>query len=288
MILRFFMAALLLLAAEALRAEPDAFEMQSLGSEGRTVYLIPGLASPGSVWNDLAEALVSAGYRVRILTLAGFAGVPPLDGQQFLPVVREQLAAELSAHEGLRPVLVGHSLGAFLSLWLGATEPEAVGGIVAMDGVPYLAALSNDNASPMQQQEQAAQMAQFMASLTPEQYAAQNRMALAGMISSAEDVEQIARESSRSDPASVGRAVAEMLTTDIRPLMPEIQAPVVLIQAADAAARKGMHAAYARQVAAIPDHRHVVADQGRHFVQIDDPEFVRREVLRLLEVVEND
>jgi len=49
-----------------------------------------------------------------------------------------------------------------------------------------------------------------------------------------------------------------------------------------------MRAAYARQAAAIPDHRHVVADRGRHFVQIDDPEFVRREVLRLLEVVGND
>ncbi len=288
MILRLFVAALLLLSAEALRADANAFEMRSLGSEGRTVYLIPGLASPGSVWDDLAETLVSAGYRVRILTLAGFAGVSPLNGQQFLPVIREQLAAELSAHKGLRPVLVGHSLGAFLSLWLGATEPEVVGGIVAVDGVPYLAALSNDSASPEQQQEQAVQIAQFMASLTPEQYAAQNRMALAGMISSAKDVEQIAREGGRSDPATAGRAVAEMLTTDIRPLMREIQAPVVLIQAADAASRTGMRAAYARQVAAIPDHRHVVADRGHHFVQIDDPEIVRREVLRLLEVLEND
>jgi hypothetical protein len=45
-------------------------------------------------------------------------------------------------------------------------------------------------------------------SLTPEQYAEQNRMALTSMITDPQDVETIAQHSRDSDPATVGRAIA--------------------------------------------------------------------------------
>jgi pimeloyl-ACP methyl ester carboxylesterase len=288
MMIRLVFSTLLVLAAQSIRAETVAWEARSLGEGHRTVYLIPGLASPGSVWDDLAEALVDSGHRVEILTLAGFAGVPPMDGERFLPVVRDRLAEALVSHEGSRPVLVGHSLGAFLSLWVAATEPERVAGVVAVDGVPYLAALTDSEVTPESQAAQAEQMARFLGSLTPAQYAQQNRRTLATMVSDSRDVEWIAEKSGRSDPATVGRAVAEMLMTDLRPLMRDIEVPVTLIQAADSGASQAMREAYAGQIADIPDHRHVVAEQGRHFVQIDDPAFVQREVLELLEGLDDE
>lgn len=127
-----------------------------------------------------------------------------------------------------------------------------------------------------------------MAGLTAEQYSQQNRMALAGMISAAEDVERVAALGNQSDPAAVGRAVAEMLTIDLRPLMHEIQVPVVLIQAADSGGVESGRQAFASQVADIPDHRHLVAERGRHFVQLDDPDFVARAVLELLDRIAHD
>lgn len=288
MILRLVLSMMLILAAQCVRSETQAWEARSLGDGDRVVYLVPGLASSGRVWDDLAGVLVEEGYRVNILTLAGFAGVPPMDGEHFLPVVRESLAEAVSSQEGPRPVLVGHSLGAFLSFWVAATEPDSVAGVVAVDGLPYFAAVMNPEATPEDQAEQAERMAAFMASLTPEQYAEQNRMALMSMITDPADVERIAEDSRRSDPATVGRAVAEMLTIDIRPLTAGIEAPVTLIQAADSGASESTRKAYAGQIAAIPDHRHVVADQGRHFVQIDDPDVVAREVLTLLEGLDDE
>lgn len=282
---RILLSALLVIGAQLAAAERPTYQTKTLEGSDRTVYLIPGLASPGSVWDELADELVAEGHRVRILTLAGFAGLPPLEGDHFLPLVRDQLAAELAASEGPAPVIVGHSLGAFMALWLAATEADNVAGVVAVDGVPYLAALGRPDATPQSQRAQAEQMAQYMASLTPEQYAAQNRMALSGMVTDPAEVERFAAEGGRSDPATVGRAVAEMLTTDLRGLMPQIEAPVILIQAADSGADENMRRAYADQVAGIPDHRHVVADRGRHFVQLDNPEFVREQVFGLLKAV---
>ena len=290
MMIRILMAAAVLLMAARVDASNegagvDAYAVQAWGDTGRLVYLIPGLASPGSVWDGLAEELVERGYQARVLTLAGFAGQPALANEAFLTEVRRQLAAELAEHDGPPPLLVGHSLGAFMAYWLAATEPHSVAGVIAVDGLPYLGALGNPSATPESQQAQAEQLATFMASLTTEQYAQQNRMALAGMITAQEDVERVAELGDLSDPATVGRAVAEMLTTDLRPLMNQIQVPVLLIQAADSGASEATRQVFAEQIAEIPEHRHVVASQGRHFVQLDAPDFVSQAVFKMLQAI---
>lgn len=268
-------------------AEIRPFEMETSG-EGRAIYLIPGLASPGSVWDDLAAHLRKQGYQTHVITLAGFAGQPPISGPSFLPVVRDALAAEISRQEGDKPVVIGHSLGGFMAFWLAATVPDALAGAVAIDGVPYLGALSDASITPESMQAQAEQIATFMSSLTPEQFAAQNRLNLSTMISDSDQVEKVATTSSLSDPTTVGRAVAEMMTTDLRPLMAEISIPVVLIQAADSGAIDSVQQAYAGQVEHIEQIRHVVAQKGRHFVQLDDPDFVADEIDRLLGEIHRD
>ncbi len=268
--------------------DPRPYRVESAG-EGRALWLVPGLSSPGWVWNDLAQTLREAGYRTHVLTLAGFAGEPPLeDDEPFLPRVREALAADLASEEGKRPVVIGHSLGGFLAFWLAATEAKHLAGIVAVDGVPFLSGLAGGDVTTESQRQGAEQMAAFMASLTPEQFAQQNRMSLQVMITDPELRDRVADDSSRSDPATVGRAVAELMTTDLRPLMAQVEVPVLLVQAADSGANDAMRAAYAAQVDVIPDHRHVVAEKGRHFVQLDDPEFLAGEVLDFLARIEQD
>lgn len=281
-------ALLVLTASTALNASNDRAYQVVVEGEGRPVYLIPGLASPGLVWDDLAARLRDAGYQTHVLTLAGFADQPPLSGEAFLPRVRQGLAAELQAHSGPKPVVVGHSLGGFMAFWLAATVPDAVAAAVAIDGVPYLGALYTPTGTPDANRDQAEQMERFMASLSPEQYAAQNRMALQGMVTNPDDVDRIAEASKHTDPATVGRAMAEMLTTDIRPLLTAIQAPMVLIQAADSGGSEAGRERFASQIEDVSRIRHVVADKGRHFVQIDDPDFVAAQVLGLLEEIDHE
>lgn len=279
--------AIVTFASPVQSTEPPPYHVETEG-EGRPIYLIPGLASPGSVWNDLAERLRSRGYQTRVLTLAGFAGKPPLDGDAFLPKVRDALAAEIQALDGPKPVVIGHSLGGFMAFWLAATIPDSLAGIVAVDGVPYISALTNSDATPEAVAAQAMQIKQYMSNLTQEQYAAQNRATLAGMIAGKADLERVAETGGQSTPSAVGTAVAEMMTTDLRPMLGDIQVPVVLIQAADSGASEARREAYADQVEAISDIRHVVADKGLHFVQLDDPAFVAEEVERLLRKIENE
>ena len=282
-----FLLIAMTLVATAQSAGPPPYQVEIEG-DGRPVYLIPGLASPGSVWDDLAARLRELGYQTRVLTLAGFAGQPPTGSDTFLPEVRDALALEIETLDSEKPVLIGHSLGGFMAFWLAATVPDSVAGMVAVDGVPFISALTNPNATPAAVDAQAQQIRQYMSNLEQDQYAAQNRVTLGGMISARDDLERMAEVSGKSSPSAVGTAVAEMMTTDLRPLLGNVRVPVVLIQAADSGASESRREAYAAQVESIADVRHVVADKGLHFVPLDDPEFVAREVRALLERIENE
>lgn len=74
--------------------------------------------------------------------------------------------------------------------------------------------------------------------------------------------------------------MADLATTDLRPDLLRIAAPVLAISTdlpgADSARRVTMHAAYAAQITAIADHTLQMAPDSRHFVMIDDLRWLLR------------
>ena len=99
-------------------------------------------------------------------------------------------------------------------------------------------------------------------------------------------VDEVAESAGRSDPAAVGEAVYELMVTDIRPTLAAIRTPVLMIAAAeyakDEATRAQVRERYERQIEAVPDHRVVLATAARHFVMLDDPEFLFAQLDRFL------
>jgi pimeloyl-ACP methyl ester carboxylesterase len=97
------------------------------------------------------------------------------------------------------------------------------------------------------------------------------------MITSSVDVDRMAVAGAKSDPRAVGEATAELMSTDLRPAMSKIRVPVLLI-GAGGWARSGMKdrlaAAYEAQIASVPKHRFVLAEKARHFIMLDDPQFL--------------
>jgi pimeloyl-ACP methyl ester carboxylesterase len=249
-----------------------AFTVRVVGA-GSPVVLIPGLACSGDVWTATAERL-GAHHEVHVLTLAGFGGQPASAGP-VLDRARVELIAYVRDRRLVRPVIVGHSLGGFLALWVAATAPDAVGGVMAVDGVPFLSALMDPEVTADGIRPQAAALRDRLAAMTPAQFGEQNRGALAMMITDPAEVERVAATSARSDPAAVAAALYEIMTTDLRTAVAAIRVPTVVIApasyASNDAEQREVLARYQRQVAAIPDHRVVVAGRARHFVMLDDP-----------------
>ena len=262
-----------------------SFTVVVRGTGDRSMILIPGLLSSGDVWSAVVEHF-SSGYRLHVVTIAGFAGVPPVEGP-LLPRVRDDLIAYIRAHELDRPVLVGHSLGAVLSLWVASTAPDAVGAIVAVDGVPFAPALMNPRAAVADLEPQADKMRAFYRSMTSEQLQFQSRMALAGMITDPAHVARASEWAKHSSGATAGQAVYELMTTDLREDVAKITSDVLLVAAVKAVAStpsrlEAVLKSYEAQIASVPRRRVIAATNALHFVMLDDPQFLLTAMNELL------
>jgi N-formylmaleamate deformylase len=242
---------------------------------GPAMVLIPGLLSAGEVWDSTVERYKDR-RTLHVITLAGFGGPPPI-GAPFLSRVRDELIGYIRAEKLQKPIIIGHSLGGFLAFWIGSSAPDLVGGIVAVDGVPFLPALSNPAASVESTKAQGDQIHALYASFSREQLVAQSRMGLAAMITAPADLERAMGWVATSDPKTTGLAVAEVMANDLRESVSSITAPTLLIGALGAAPeamRPAMAKSYAAQVAGIKSAKVVMADQARHFIMFDDPGFL--------------
>src|SRR5580692_6292950 len=94
---------------------PTAFSVKVSGA-GRPVIFIPGLAAGGAVW-DGTVAHLGGRVQAHVLTLAGFAGQPAI-AAPFLEQVHDQIRQYIVANHLDHVVVVGHSLGGMMSLWL--------------------------------------------------------------------------------------------------------------------------------------------------------------------------
>lgn len=269
-----------LVAAEKPEAkQPAVFAVQITGL-GRPMILIPGLSCGGNVWDGTVAHFKDC-YQCRVLTLAGFAGQPAI-GEPFLETVRNGLEKYIREQKLERPVIVGHSLGGVLAFWLGATAPDLVGPIIAVDGVPFFPGLRDPSATPESSQTFAANLRDSYLKKTPEEFATSNRGFLAAMITDPKDVGKVVEVSTKSDPKAVAQAFYEIMTTDLRPKLKHIRSPVLLIGATafatDPDQRKAAEERYQLQVATVPWHKVIFAPKARHFIQLDEPQFLFQEM----------
>ena len=120
--------------------QQKSFKVEVYG-KGHPIILIPGYSCSGDVWKATVDNL-KANYQLHVLTLAGFAGVPPID-TPILKTVKNDLIKYVKDNHLNKPVLIGHSLGAFMSLWVASEEPSLFSKILCVDGVPFISAMSN-------------------------------------------------------------------------------------------------------------------------------------------------
>jgi pimeloyl-ACP methyl ester carboxylesterase len=262
------------------KANQYPFKVEVIG-HGQPMILIPGLSSSGEVWASTV-ARYKAKYKCHVLTLAGFAGEPPITAP-FLEKVRLGIADYIRQKKLHRPVVVGHSLGGFLALWLASKEPDMVGPIIVIDMLPYLPAAQQPNATPELIKPQAEMMRKGMlAAQTPEQRQQQQTMVLQTMITDPANIALAAKWGVASDQNTVAQAMYEMFTIDLRPELARIKAPALVIGTwiglRQYATKEQIEKNFRTQYANLADYKFVMSDKAKHFVMFDDPDFLFREM----------
>jgi len=270
-------------------APAERFEIRGMlverhGSGGRPLVLIPGLATGGWVWQETVRAF-STDHAVYVVTLPGFDGRAAAEGNPF-DGAKEALKELIVSRRLAQPVLVGHSLGATLSIALAEELPGRIGGAVAIDGLPVMP--RTEDMQPEQRAAMAEGVRRQMGALKPAAFAEQQLQYMRRIgtvdMGKADDLAQL---TGRSDPAAVASYMAAVLALDLRPGLPKIGAPVLVLApwyGPDSAALGGISAgdkvAYYRELMAGTLRLDVVQiDNARHFAMIDQPAAVN-EALR--------
>jgi pimeloyl-ACP methyl ester carboxylesterase len=256
------------------------------GAKGRPLVLVPGLATGSWVWEDTVRRLKDT-HVLYVVTLPGFDGRPAPTGNG-LQAASTTLRELVTSRKLARPVFIGHSMGAILAIALAEQNPELVGGLVAIDGLPVFPGTENMSA------DQRAQMAEGIrgraGSLTPQVFAAQQKQYMRSIgVTDITRAEELAKLTARSDPAATTDYMASLLALDLRPGLAGIKAPVLVLAPwfeADASnntmSMPDKVAYYKSLMAGTPKLEVVGIPEARHFAMIDQPDAVANAIASYL------
>lgn len=263
------------------QAAPERFQDLSVEvvGEGRPVLMIPGLNSAADTWRDTCESLQAERVQCHLVQLPGFAGAPAVDGDAFLAPMRDRLLAYVRAKRLARPAVVGHSLGGVLALQMAIAEPQAVGPLVIVDSLPYMAAVRDPAMTPERMRPMAEGMRQQMRGLDDAAYAKGAEAALPGMTLDARRVETLRAWGRASDRRTTSQAMYDMMVTDLRPALGAVRAPTRVLGSWAAyrpygSTKESTAAIFRDQFAKLEGVRVEMSEGGYHFLMWDDPSWV--------------
>jgi N-formylmaleamate deformylase len=272
----------------ALGCQARSFDVEVMG-QGPAMVFIPGLSSPGEVWRGTVEHY-RAGHRCHVLTLKGFAGQPPERGALDAPLLErvvDDVLAYLREQRLQAPVVVGHSLGGIIGLALAARAPEQLGALAIVDALPFLPAAQLPGATPELMRPQAVELRAGLAAMSQAEYAAfVLAQPTASMVTSVADVARVQTWGLDSDPATVGRALHDVMVTDLRPQLARITAVTQVmgtyLGGVPAVTREQVLSGFQAQYQQLPGAQIVLSDRARHFVMLDDPAWLWQQLDALL------
>ena len=268
--------------------EPAPSERISVQVEGAgpDVILIPGLASSRKVWAGLASTLRQQ-HRLHLVQVAGFAGsptVPAVDGRVAAPVA-EAVADYIRRQHLETPAIIGHSLGGEVALMLGARHPEQVGRLMVVDALPFYTLLIDPRATAETAAPQAAAFRDAMLAAPAAQAEAMQRTAIDRLVKTAAARPALIAAALHSDRKAVADATHELMTTDLRPELGAIQAPIEVVYAYDpmyGIPASSVDATFANAYAGTQGISFKRIDGSFHFVMLDQPQAFTEAVVDFL------
>ena len=252
---------------------PTRFSVEVSGT-GPDVIFIPGLSTSRGVWRD-AAGHIGAGHRVHLVQLKGFgepAG-PNAEGPVLQPLV-EELARYIADNHLDHPAVVGHSLGGLVALMLGADHPELPGRLMIVDAFPWFGVtLTQDaaaDAASLEPQARALRDAMIASYGKPQADQAQ----VAGYVLDQSKLPLLREWTAGADPRVTGQLVYEDVTTDLRPRLGRITAPVTMVYPWNERYPTQAQAEpfYRANYAGLAGVRFVGIGPAAHFLMTDRPE----------------
>lgn len=258
------------------------------------LILIPGLATSREVW-DATRAAQRSCVRLHVIQIRGFGDAAEANGEGPVlePFVRElgdYIADRIMAGGGKKPLIVGHSLGGLSALMIAARYPDLVRKVMVVDALPYIGTLFHPAATVDLIRPQAERLAASIRSAYGQPKPVDTgrdpgpQSQAGGLTNNPRGRMTVDRWSRNSDPRVVAQAILDVMTTDLRPELPKISAPVTLLYAQDDSAMtvEQSTAAFIPQYTGTPNFKAIQIRGSYHFIMLDQPEKFANELANFM------
>lgn len=267
---------LLILNVSHVQGEPQLLHANVVG-KGKPMILIHGMACDSSVWNDFVERYASK-YEIHLVSIPGFGNKSEVESENILAQLKSDLISYTQSNNLKKPILVGHSMGGFLSLWAASEESNLFDKIISIDGIPYFPVMQVPGITAESAKTMASQMASAMSSMNADQALSNQRMIVENMIATESKRNSVVEMGMNSNSKVIGQAFGEMFTTDIRNQVEKIKIPVLVFGSWAAYQKFGVteevvKANYLSQLEPIENVEFKLAKSAYHFVFFDEPEW---------------
>lgn len=269
-----------MLSAVNAYCQQKAFKVEVYG-KGQSIILIPGYACSGDVWKSTVDAL-KKNYQLHVLTLAGFAGVPPID-TPILKTVKNELIQYVKQNHLDRPALIGHGLGALISLWAASEDPSLFSKIICVDGVPHIST-AYPAASLVDIKKEPAYNAETYAynfiNMPQKEFEANEFKAMLNMVKDSTHARLVTNWSAASDRKTLSSVYKEIGAIDLRNAIAKINIPVLILGSnfrTKELSKKLFDDEYGNLA-----NKLILISPAKHFIMYDDPVWFREEVKNFL------
>ena len=254
----------------------DRFSDEIVG-KGPDLVLIPGLASSRATWKATAERL-RGHYRLHLIQIAGFAGEPTRGnaaGEVLIPTA-EAIDAYLVEQKLTPATVIGHSLGGTTTLYLAEQHPTHLKKALMVDALPFFGGMRDPKATADSVRPQAQKIIDGTAAPAATPATAESlEPQMRAMSKDAATRHMIAQWGALSDRNVVAHAMYDDLTLDLRPGLPAIKTPMVLVYPDNTplgVPAGTMEKVYPALYAPAPAVKLTLVANSQHFVMLDQPE----------------
>lgn len=244
-----------------------SFKVNVVG-KGSPVLLFPGFACPGEVWDETVAQL-SKEHECHVFTFAGFGGVAPIEFPWY-STIKNDVITYVKAKAIKSPIVIGHSLGGTLGLWLAAEEPNLFNKIIVIDGLPAAIALMNPSYKKGDIIPYDSPQSKSQLEMTGEAFDKMATQMASFMSLNKEKQPLIANWMKQANRKTYVYGYIDYLNTDLREDIEKITVPVVVIGAAFPS-RDVVEPNYKKQFEKLKSVKFEFIDHSAHFIMFDQP-----------------